>query len=212
MNKLFTNVIAVIVSFTITGTVYSQNSRAMWVWNRQNQIGNMTNDISSYRSNLFDFCKAPHGSPDHQINVLFLDCKSGVYDNQEKLRGFISEASDSGITIEYLDGDPSWATYNQDKGFERLQKVIEFNATTIIDKEKIKGIQFDVEPYLLKESSGYNPPYYDVDRMEVWNLFVAFSDSCQKIIDSTKTDLYFGIAIPRWYENHVGEEELLRLR
>ncbi|MBU0474381.1 MAG: T9SS type A sorting domain-containing protein [Bacteroidetes bacterium] len=212
LNKILINIFIVCSFLIITCEGYSQNSRAMWIWNRQNQIYSMIIDYSSYRDNLFEFCSAPHGDPDHRISVLFLDCKSGVYDNQDKLRNFISEASDSGITIEYLDGDPTWATYNRETGFERIQKAIEFNAATLIDKEKIKGIQFDVEPYLLKESRGYMPPYYDVERMVVWNLFVTFVDSCQKIIDSAKTDLYFGIAIPRWYENHVGEEELKRLQ
>ena len=211
-NKIYLTIIIMINILLFHNSIFSQGKRAMWIWNRNNQVNNIINDFWSYRTDLMEFCNNPHGYPDHEISVLFLSCRDAIYANSDNLRNFNSEASDSGMTIEYLDGDPSWATYNQAIGFETLKKIIEFNDSTLLEEEKIKGIQFDVEPYLLTQARGYQPPYYDTDRMEVWNLFVTFVDSCQKIIDTNNTDLYFGIAIPRWYENHVGLDELRRLQ
>lgn len=191
---------------------FAQKDRAMWIWNNANQVNIIINNYNNYRPDLFDFCKMPHGDPDHKINVLFFSCREAVYSNSDNLRNFLSEAVDSGITIEYLDGDPSWATYNQDIGFDRINKVIEFNSNTTIESEKLKGIHFDVEPYLLTQARGYQPPYWDTQRMETWESYVNFVDSCQSLIDAADSSLYFGIAIPRWYENHVGVEELKRLQ
>lgn len=184
----------------------------MWVWNNSNQVNNILNDYWSARSNLLQFCKSPHGNSDHKISVLFFSCRQAVYDNSDALRDFISELNDSSMILEFLDGDPTWATYNQETGYERIRKVIEFNDSSNSIDEKIKGIQFDVEPYLLKEDRGYQPPYWDTNRTEVWESFVSFVDSCQAIVDSSDTDLYFGVAIPRWYENHVGIDELKRFQ
>ncbi|MGD8780816.1 MAG: T9SS type A sorting domain-containing protein [Ignavibacteria bacterium] len=213
-NQIYTNIILALIISLLQQSVFAQKERSMWIWNNQNQSNNIINDISSYRQELFDFCKAPHGNADHRITVLFLGCRQAVYDNSENLRDFLSVASDSGLTIEYLDGDPSWATYNQESGFDRIQKVIEFNSNSLTEKEKIKGVHFDVEPYLLKQSSGYQPPYWDIDKMTVWESYVNYMDSCQALIDNANSDLYFGIAIPRWYDsqNHVGVDELKRLQ
>ena len=193
-------------------SVYGQKTRSMWVWNSANIVSNIINNYGTYRSELFEFCSSPLGNPDHRITHLFFSCRTHVYSNSDNLRDFLIEAVDSGLTIEYLDGDPSWATYNQADGFDRIKKVLEFNDSSKSDNEKIKGIQFDVEPYLLTEARGYQAPYWNVDTMIVWESFVTFLDSCQRMIDSANTDLYFGVAIPRWYENQVGLTELKRLQ
>jgi len=186
--------------------------RAMWIWNTSNMVNNIVNNVGTAREELFEFCRSPHGNPDHRITVLFFGCKESLFGSQTNLRNFIAEAFSNGLTIEYLDGDPTWATYNQQTGIDRINKVLEFNAAASADTEKIAGIQFDVEPYLLKSSRGYQPPYWDTDKSTVWALYVAYMDSCQKIIDRADSTLYFGIAIPRWYENHVGNSELSRLQ
>lgn len=186
--------------------------RAMWIWDNNNIVTYMVKNIGNLRKNLFEFCKSPHGNSEHKISVLFLDCKGAVVDYPDSLRSFLSEASQNGFVVEYLDGAPSWATYNQAKGFGRIEKVLDFNRNSQTAEEKLQGIQFDVEPYLLKSTSSYNPPYWDVNMDSVWNLYYDYIDTCQTIIDQDNDDLYFGIAIPRWYENYVGIEELGRLQ
>ena len=199
MNK-HVNVILVLIFLSllsITGS--AQSKRAMWVWNNDNQINNMINDIEGYRDTLFAFCKSPHGDPDNKITALFFSCTDAILENQDNLRNFLVEASDSGLTIEFLAGASNWATTRQGTGYNYIQKVIDFNAEASSDKEKFAGIQFDVEPYTLDA--------WDANKDSVWGLFNTFADSCQKIVDaSADTSLYFGIAIPRWYDsdNHFG--------
>ncbi len=190
----------------------AQKSRSMWIWNNSNQVFDIIFNENNSRQELFKFCKQPYGNPSHKIETLFFSCRPSVYANSSNLRNFLSIAADSGLIVEFLDGDPTWATYNQDIGYERLNKVLEFNANSTNENEKLKGIQFDVEPYLLKEERGYQPPYWDTDKMEVWDLFVEFLDSCQTIVNNSNTDMYFGVAIPRWYDNQVGLDELKRLQ
>jgi len=185
--------------------------RAMWLWNIDSS-NNIINDLGTARDELFAFCRSPHGNPDNKISVLFFGSADALYSNQDNLRNFLREASDNGIYVEYLDGNPSWATYNHKAGFDRINKIIEFNSSALSEKEKFKGIQFDVEPYLLLAGSRFQPPYWDTNLDTVWKLFVSYVDSCQKLIDRTNLDLYFGIAIPRWYENRVGNDELRHLQ
>ncbi|MBK7105574.1 MAG: T9SS type A sorting domain-containing protein [Ignavibacteriae bacterium] len=192
--------------------VFPQKQRAMWVWNSSNEVNNIINNLGEYRKQLFDFCKSPHGNSDKKITHLFFSCSGAIYSYQENLKNFIAEASDSGITVEYLDGDPTWATYKQYNGFDRIAKVLEFNANSKNEKEKLKGIQFDVEPYLLTQARGYQPPHWDTDKMTVWETYVNYMDSCQTLVDNGDSNLIFGIAIPRWYENQVGLNELKRLQ
>ena len=210
--KVFIYTIMLFITISFQQNLFAQKGRAMWIWNSANQVNSMINDYGTYRQDLFDFCKAPHGNPNNKITTLFLSCSAFIYSNYDNLANFISEAADSGITIEYLDGDATWATYNQRYGYDRIKKVIEYNTSRTIDKEKIKGIHFDVEPYLLKPGGSYKAPYWDTDRMTVWNSFLAFNDTCQAMVDNSNSDLYFGIAIPRWYESHVGIDELKKLQ
>ena len=212
IKSYYINLAVLLGLLSLFNIVSAQPERAMWIWNSASQVTNIINDVGSYREDLFNFCKAPHGNPEDKISVLFFSCRQEVYSNSSNLRDFLSVASDSGFTVEYLDGDPSWATYNQETGFDRIRKVFEFNSKAVNHKEKIRGVHFDVEPYLLKQSGGYRSPYWDTEKMTVWNYYVDFTDSCQSLIDSSGNDLYFGIAIPRWYENHVGLEELKRLQ
>ncbi|MBA4319726.1 MAG: hypothetical protein C0412_15095, partial [Flavobacterium sp.] len=212
LNRRYINIISVFVILVLHQTIFAQKGRAMWVWNSSNEVNNIINNYSSYRKDLFKFCMNPHNNAKNKISVLFLSSRDAVYSNSDNLRKFIAEASDSGITIEYLDGDPSWATYNQATGYDRISKVIEFNSKTISEKEKIKGVHFDVEPYLMKQGGIYKPPFWDVDRTTVWNSYVAFLDSCQSLVNNSGSNMYFGIAIPRWYENHVGVNELKKLQ
>jgi len=190
----------------------SRKYRAMWIWNSENSINNLVNDVGHSREALYEFCRSPHGNFEHEIKVLFLGCSEALLGNTAKLREFLADAHANELTIEYLDGDPSWATNNQNNGIYKINKVLEFNASASSEDEKFDGIQFDVEPYLLTASRGYKPPYWDTDKDSVWTLYVAYMDSCQKIIDKADSSLYFGIAIPRWYENHVGNSELFRLQ
>lgn len=195
-----------------TGGAALAKGRAMWVWNTANTVNNIINNVGEYRAVLFDFCRSPHGNPDHRINRLFFSCRDALQSNRDALRDFIVEAQKNGMEIEYLDGDPSWATYNQHVGLARLQLVMDFNAGAGSENEKISGVQFDVEPYLLKAGKGYLPPYWDTQKDSVWALYVTAMDSCQKFIDRSDSTLCFGIAIPRWYENHVGNAQLYILQ
>jgi hypothetical protein len=212
LKKTSIKILILFISITSFNSIYSQSKRAMWVWNNANQVNNIINDIGDYRKELYEFIKAPHNNPQHNISTLFFSCREGLFLIPDKLRGFLSEISDSGVTMEYLDGDPTWATYNKNIGYYRIEKVIDFNKNSIPENEKIKGIQFDVEPYLLTADRGYQPPYWDTERMEVWESFIEFLDSCQTLVNNSGDDLYFGVAIPRWYENHVGLDELKRLQ
>ena len=117
LKKTSIKILILFISIVSFSSIYSQSKRAMWVWNNANQINNIINDIGDYRQELYEFIKAPHGNPQHNISTLFFSCREGLFLIPDKLRGFLSEISDSGVTMEYLDGDPTWATYNKNIGF-----------------------------------------------------------------------------------------------
>jgi hypothetical protein len=120
----------------------------------------------------------------------FLDIKVTDYEKYtEKLNYFIDKATVNKIKVDVVAGSPEWGQPSQRKN---AYKIIKF-ATDYNKKHnhKIRQIQFDIEPYLLKE--------YENDRTSILKNFIEFANIASKqILQSNNIGL--GFVIPHFYD------------
>ncbi|MGZ7443832.1 hypothetical protein [Paenibacillus sp. TH7-28] len=108
--------------------------KATWIWDAA--------QIEQRPEEIVDFAKQ------EDVKVIFLQIGSGVHN--ESYRRFISLATSYGIEVHALNGQPEWALREQrQEGDDFLNWVAVYNQG-VSPEERFKGVQFDVEPYLLK--------------------------------------------------------------
>lgn len=170
--------------------------KGSWLWTP------VLNITPEYRSHVIQ------GAKSSGIKNIYLSIDSylDIYvmpDGQEKndkkiafdeiLRDFIKEAKDNGITVDAEGGWRNWAeTGNQYKAFAVLDYAIEFNKTY---PEKLRGFQYDVEPYLLDH-------YQNSKKTVLRNLVNLIDESVVRLEES---DLELTVVIPEFYDGANGE-------
>lgn len=115
-----------------------------------------------------------------------LDYDTSMY--TAALAAFVTKATASGIAVDAVAGATDWAKpQNRTKGYDMIDFVTTYNQTN----PKLRGFQYDVEPYLL--------PEYEANKAAVLTDFVAFIDeSATRLADSS---LSFGVVIPHFYDS-----------
>lgn len=137
-------------------------------------IRNMYLSIDSY----LDIYVMPEG-PEKEAKLKAFD---------EALVAFIADAKAYGMTV---DAEGGWRNWAQEghlyKPFAVLEYAITFNET---HDEKLRGFQYDVEPYLLDE--------YQDDRKGVLADFLDLIG--QSLVRLSGSDLLFTVVIPDFYD------------
>ena len=106
------------------------------------------------------------------------------------LSRIIASAKSKGIAIDVEGGWRDWAiTKNRWKGYALIDFVKEYN--TKYPQAKIRGLQYDVEPYLLAS--------YENNKAGALKPFVEFIDESAKRMQSV--DAKFTIVIPHFYDS-----------
>jgi hypothetical protein len=116
--------------------------RATWVWRPGDWIEN--------GPALLDWAAA------HDIHALFMTVplKDGMaVRSPDLLAGFVRQAGARGIRVLSVDGDPHMVLENEIPNVvRRVQAYAAYNAS-VAPEARLAGVQFDVEPYLLPEST-----------------------------------------------------------
>lgn len=175
--------------------------RAIWVWAEATDI---INGSDTARADFFAFCAAPHGDSSKAITAIYLSAREHLIGNdtqRAQLREFLVYAHNHGLRVEYLAGDPGWATpSHRANGEERCDAFVEFNQATSTITERFDGLHYDVEPYTLSDWE----TNYDI----YWNQYTTLLRNCQEKIDTYNSnydpDVTFACDIPRWYDTDSG--------
>lgn len=148
------------------------------------------------------------GAKENGINVIYLsidsyldiftlpdgkdkDEKQKVFD--ETIEKFIDLSHRNGIQIDAEAGWRNWAeTGNTYKAYAVLDYVLKFNKN---HKEKFRGFQYDVEPYLLDE--------YQSNKTSTLKNFLNLID--QSLVMLNNTDIELSVVIPDFYDGISGE-------
>jgi len=166
----------------------AQSRRAIWVWNTQ-QIRNNP----SARADFFKFLAAPFGDKDHAIKIVYFDgLNVPDFSNPfivASARSFLKDAHARGLRVEFLTGDPSWATVAGEPGaIACINAVLGFNKAGS-PAERYDGFQYDVEPYSL--------PGWPSAALEQGQLDLL--DKSNAAIKASGQRLPITSCIPRWY-------------
>jgi hypothetical protein len=107
----------------------------------------------------------------------------------EKLSLFVVAARNAGIAVDLVGGSPDWIKpENREKGYALIELADEFNRRY---ESRVRGVQYDVEPYLL--------PEYETGKEHVLGEFIDFVErSVAKLPDQP---LGFDVVIPHFYDS-----------
>ncbi len=105
------------------------------------------------------------------------------------LSGIIKKSHTNDIAVDVVGGARDWAyPENRWKGYALIDFVKEYNDT--YPEAKIRGLQYDVEPYLL--------PEYDEDKEKPLLQFLEFID--ESMMRMKDVDASFSIVVPHFYD------------
>ncbi|WP_082926855.1 hypothetical protein [Paenibacillus tuaregi] len=147
-------------------------TKSTWLWDT-GLIVHQADDIVSF-------------SKEQGVKVIFLQIGENVA--EDKYRSFISKAAKEKIQVHALNGRPGWALYDHKaEADEFLDWVKGYNSRSK-PEERFTGVQFDVEPYLLKQWKSKRK----VVLQEWMGNMRAWSDS------GKQAGLSVGAAVPFW--------------
>ena len=88
-----------------------------------------------------------------------------------------------GIEVHLLDGDPIWALNapHRHPADRLLKAVLNYNSQSATE-ERIDGIQYDVEPYLLSTNHPYS---WEKDTLTIWNKYIQNLKDWQAKVNET---------------------------
>lgn len=171
----------------------SSKENGIWVWNFPSQM-----DTSAGNSQLQQL--AGYGFTSIYMTIDdYLDIASlpeGAQKNTAKAAYFahiahvVTKAQSLGIAVDAEGGWRDWAyPTNTWKGFALIDAVKEYNAA--YPNAKLRGFQYDVEPYLL--------PEYETNKAKVLAQYVAFID--QSVTRLVGSNITFSMSIPHFYDD-----------
>ncbi|MGE7826452.1 hypothetical protein [Paenibacillus sp. NPDC093718] len=153
-------------------------NKATWLWDAS-LIRSETEEIVAF-------------SGREGITTIFLQIQEEVTD--EEYRHFVAAAHQQGISVHALNGQPDWAyEEGRRKGMELLAWLEAYNRTAA-PEEKFEGVQFDVEPYVLRRWGREQAQVVEEwsANMEVW------------VQEAKHQGLTFSAAVPFWLDSIPG--------
>jgi len=177
-----------------------KRSKAMWVWSTAELLRHAV-----ARNNMVAFARE-QGVDQIFLQVLYTVGRDDqeqptiTISNQPALRIFLAEASNAGLKIHALDGDPEFVLRkNHPRVMALMQAILEFNRS-VPAGERFCGIHLDNEPYLL---IGFNGPQRDL----ILRQFIELSERAMRLLHESRQSLVFGVDIPFWFANIVATPE-----
>jgi len=181
--------LATILAFPVTLNGQGTDGLGMWVWS------NSSFSTREAREKLVQFCLQ------HQISHLDVhvemswDGGKPALLNPEALRDLMVLAGPKNITTSILRGDPGMFFFQKHgQALEELRAIKAFSQT--MPKEALlKGIKYDVEPYLTKEWKAGGE-----SRRIVMHDYLAFLRRARVILDEETPQWLLGVDTPFWWD------------
>ncbi|WP_289137482.1 hypothetical protein [uncultured Brevibacillus sp.] len=174
--RIYLSVLCLSLGFLFGFSPAEKKSKATWIW--QSEI------IGQDKQQVLEFCEQ------NEINLIYL--RIDMNKPSDYYRSFIREATAQGIEVHAVAGHPAWAfTSNQKRMMNIVGWVKKYNLESE-PNERIRGIQLDIEPYLL--------PQWETERDRVireWQANVeAFTEAVRD-----ETGLMSSVALAFWLDD-----------
>gem|GEM_PF-517854 len=176
-------------------------ANAMWAWHSKEVLLD-----EAGKKELLDFCR------DKDVGVLFFQLQGQFLDRgqfskrelsptmvyrllyETKLRAFLKDAHSRGITVYALDGSPDYCLETKHPlVLAQINAILDFNKKAKGTQERLDGVHYDNEPYLL-------PAYSSGLKEAILTQFLSLNRKCKELIDSSGAKLEYGIDIPFWFD------------
>lgn len=163
-----------------------QETRALFSWKKT--------AVTEEKEQLFRIMK------DRKLNTLYQEFSSEL--QEEEIKVFLKEAKEEGIDVYLLTGAPEWALEsNGESMLHRFEKAIEINQTAG-ETHGLKGIIYDIEPYLLKEWNNENS----------FKIMDSFVEGMKEVYQTSRdSSLEIILCIPYYYDDTGYLEQLTAL-
>lgn len=174
--RIYLSVLCLTLGFLFGFSPAEKKSKATWIW--QSEM------IGTEKQQILDFSKQ------NEITLIYL--RIDTTKPYDYYRSFILEATAQGIEVHAVAGHPAWAlTKNQMRMMNLVTWVKEYNQSAG-QEERIRGIQLDIEPYLL--------PQWETDRKRVIG---EWQDNIKEFTAEAKkdADLEVSTAMPFWLDD-----------
>jgi DNA-binding transcriptional regulator YhcF (GntR family) len=121
------------------------------------------------------------------------------------LKRFVANAANLGLAVQGVGGGPNWIdTERRYLGPKLVQLVAQYN-TTAAAKERLQGVQLDIEPYV-------DPSFFDDQQAAL----TAYLETLHSVVatyrqvrsQSGNSSLRLGFAIPFWFDGPPGTPEV----
>ncbi|WP_437755149.1 hypothetical protein [Sorangium sp. So ce1389] len=173
----------------MSGSAPAPTPRSLWVWDTASIRAD-----GATQTDFLRFLAAPHGEAKNAITTVYFD---GVNARQladaaivRDLRRFLKSAHARELRVDFLTGDPHWATpAEQAAALAELNAILAFNRSGG-PGEQFDGFQYDVEPHTLPE---WPSPAL---REGILDLL----DRSRAAIQASGQRLLLTAAIPSWYD------------
>lgn len=187
------NLVVEKVTGIIWGQIFNKKEFGIWVWDSpakmtSTQAGKV---IEISKQNGFNVI---YVSIDDYLRILEIRNateranRTAVY--KQQLSAFITAAQKVGLEVDVVGGDKDWAAAeNRWKGYALISFVKEYNVSH--PGAKIRGLQYDVEPYLL--------PTYEIDKRKELKAFLEFIDESATRMQDVPAQ--FSVVIPHFYDD-----------
>jgi len=117
----------------------------------------------------------------------------------DALGELVQKAGESGIAVEALDGDPSWALPSEQAGFwPKLDAILAWNQQQPANR-KLAGVHLDVEPYTLKQFKSEEKP-------AVMRGYLDLLSESARRIKAQDVSMVLAADIPFWYDSREEKE------
>lgn len=165
--------------------------RSMWVWGAATKIVT----LPAAQDEFFVFAKAPHGDASMRLNRVYFYSDGLDLTNKTtaaQAQAFLRRAHAAGIAVEYLTGDSQWAVSGQGgNALNRVDRMINFNATTADVTARYDGIHMDIEPYLL--------PDWKTNQPALAQNYLAIMNGARAKMTASGQKLILNGDVPTWY-------------
>ncbi|MED1793331.1 hypothetical protein P4V54_11645 [Brevibacillus nitrificans] len=133
--RIYLSVLCLTLGFLYGFSPAEKKSKATWIWQSET--------VGENKQQVLTFCE------ENDITLIYL--RIDMNKPYDFYRSFIRDASAKGVEVHAVAGHPAWALVSNQKRMLKIVNWVKQYNESVAQAERVKGIQLDIEPYLLPQ-------------------------------------------------------------